>query len=105
MGLGSAPPGGKPRRFVEAFDVVANDPHLSLMFEEAAQVLHCNCYAAEVATGSAGRHVLVDADFLKDINKISVVDGVDGDLSYALHSHRSGFLRIHKPGGRYGHAP
>jgi len=71
------------------------------VFEDAAYVLHCDSLAADVATGSARYYVLVDPKFLKNINKVSVVNGVESDLAYAfclklLHGYKS--LRVYKLG-------
>jgi len=71
------------------------------VFEDAAYVLHCDSLAADVATVSACRYVLVDPKFLKNINKVSVVNGVESELAYAfclklLHRYKS--LRIYKLG-------
>ena len=86
-------------RLVEALDVVADQADLPLVFEDAAYVLHSDRPAADVATESACHYVLVDPKFFKNINKISVVNGIESDLAYAfclklLHGYKS--LRIYK---------
>jgi hypothetical protein len=71
------------------------------VFEDAAYVLHSDRTAANVAMKSACCYVLVDPKFLKNINKVSVVNGVESDLAYAfclklLHGYKS--LRVYKLG-------
>lgn len=84
-----ASPGCQPGRFVETLDAVADDADLAFVFKETAQVLHSYWLAAEVATGSAACHVVVDPEFLEGVGKASAVDGVEGDLAYAsLLKHR-----------------
>jgi hypothetical protein len=62
----SALPGSQPRRLVEAPYVVADQTDLSFVFEETTKVLHCDCVAVEVATGSARYYVLVDSQLFEN---------------------------------------